>query len=61
MSAEDDLLLVSRKAMSVRFTATDEALRPMGRATSGVNGMRFKGEDELLSWRSPGPAARCSR
>jgi len=34
--------------MSVRFTATDEALRPMGRATSGVTGMRFKGDDELL-------------
>jgi len=48
ISAEDDLLLVSRKAMSVRFTANDEALRPMGRATSGVTGMRFKGDDELL-------------
>jgi len=48
VSAEDDLLLVSRKAMSVRFTATDEALRPMGRATSGVTGMRFKRDDELL-------------
>jgi DNA gyrase subunit A len=34
--------------MSVRFTATDEALRPMGRATSGVKGMTFKGDDELL-------------
>jgi DNA gyrase subunit A len=34
--------------MSVRFTATDEALRPMGRATSGVKGMSFKGDDELL-------------
>jgi DNA gyrase subunit A len=45
---EDELLLVSRKAMSVRFTATDEALRPMGRATSGVVGMRFRAEDELL-------------
>jgi DNA gyrase subunit A len=49
VSAEDELLLVSRKAMSVRFTATDEALRPMGRATSGVTGMRFKGDDELLA------------
>ncbi|MGH8937752.1 MAG: DNA gyrase C-terminal beta-propeller domain-containing protein, partial [Actinomycetes bacterium] len=49
VSAEDDLLMVSRKAMSVRFTATDAALRPMGRATSGVTGMRFKGEDELLA------------
>jgi DNA gyrase subunit A len=49
ISADDDLLLVSRKAMSVRFTATDEALRPMGRATSGVTGMRFRGGDELLA------------
>ncbi len=48
VNAEDELLLVSRRAMSVRFTATDEALRPMGRATSGVTGMRFKGDDELL-------------
>ena len=49
ISADDDLLLVSRKAMSVRFTATDEALRPMGRATSGVTGMRFRAGDELLA------------
>ena len=45
----DDLLLVSRKGMSVRFTANDETLRPMGRATSGVIGMRFRGEDALLA------------
>jgi len=49
VSAEDDLLLVSRKGQSVRFTATDEALRPMGRATSGVTGMKFRGGDELLA------------
>ena len=49
VSAEDDLLLVSRRAMSVRFTATDDALRPMGRATSGVIGMRFREGDELLA------------
>ncbi len=48
-SAEDDLLLVSRKGMSVRFTATDEQLRPMGRDTSGVRGMSFRESDELLS------------
>ena len=42
------LLLVSRKGMSIRFTATDEALRPMGRATSGVIGMHFREDDELL-------------
>jgi DNA gyrase subunit A len=49
VSPEDDLLLVSRKAQSIRFTATDESLRPMGRATSGVKGMSFREGDELLS------------
>ncbi len=48
-SAEDDLLLVSAKGQSIRFSATDEALRPMGRATSGVQGMRFNTDDQLLS------------
>ncbi|HLV57210.1 MAG TPA: DNA gyrase subunit A [Actinotalea caeni] len=49
VNADDDLLLVSRKGMSLRFTATDEALRPMGRATSGVTGMKFRDDDSLLS------------
>jgi DNA gyrase subunit A len=49
VSADDDLLLVSRKAQCIRFTATDDALRPMGRATSGVKGMSFREGDELLS------------
>jgi DNA gyrase subunit A len=49
ISSDDDLLLVSRKAMSIRFRADDETLRPMGRATSGVFGMRFNSGDELLS------------
>ncbi|MFD1546869.1 DNA gyrase subunit A [Nonomuraea guangzhouensis] len=49
VSEEDDLLLVSKGAQSVRFTASDEALRPMGRATSGVIGMRFLEGDELLA------------
>ncbi|MFI0420456.1 DNA gyrase subunit A [Spongiactinospora sp. 9N601] len=49
VSESDDLLLVSRNAQSIRFTASDDALRPMGRATSGVIGMRFVGGDELLS------------
>jgi len=48
-SAEDDLLLVSAKGQSIRFSATEEALRPMGRATSGVQGMRFNTDDQLLS------------
>lgn len=46
---EDDLLLVSKNAQAIRFNATDEALRPMGRATSGVIGMRFSEEDVLLA------------
>ncbi|MBO3673743.1 DNA gyrase subunit A [Streptomyces sp. NEAU-YJ-81] len=49
VSSADDLLLISRKAQSIRFTATDESLRPMGRATSGVKGMSFREHDELLS------------
>ncbi|MFF0541451.1 DNA gyrase subunit A [Nocardia thailandica] len=48
-SSDDDLLLVSAHGQSIRFSATDEALRPMGRATSGVQGMRFNADDELLS------------
>jgi DNA gyrase subunit A len=48
-SADDDLLLVSANGQSIRFSATDEALRPMGRATSGVQGMRFNADDYLLS------------
>jgi DNA gyrase subunit A len=43
-----DLLLVSRKGYSVRFTADDATLRPMGRATAGVIGMRFKTEEDAL-------------
>jgi DNA gyrase subunit A len=46
---DDDLLLVSRRAQSIRFHADDEQLRPMGRATAGVIGMRFDVDDELLS------------
>ena len=50
VSAADDLLLISRKGMSVRFRATDAQLRPMGRSTTGVTGMKFKSaDDELLS------------
>jgi len=45
----DDVLLVSRAGMSLRFSATDSSLRPMGRSTAGVRGMHFRGEDQLLS------------
>ncbi|AWV47024.1 DNA gyrase subunit A [Mycobacterium leprae Kyoto-2] len=48
-AADGDLLLVSANGQSIRFSATDEALRPMGRATSGVQGMRFNADDRLLS------------
>ncbi|MDQ0646325.1 DNA gyrase subunit A [Microbacterium natoriense] len=49
VNAEDDILLISRRGMSVRFSATDGALRPMGRATAGVKGMKFRDGDSLLS------------
>ena len=48
VSPDEDLLLVSREAQAIRFTASDDSLRPMGRATSGVIGMRFNEGDELL-------------
>ena len=48
VAPEEDLLLVSSKAQALRFRADDESLRPMGRATSGVIGMRFADGDELL-------------
>jgi DNA gyrase subunit A len=49
VSSEDDILLVSRKGQAIRFNAVDEQLRPMGRATSGVSGMKFRDGDHLLS------------
>jgi DNA gyrase subunit A len=49
VAPEDDVLLVSRKGQALRFRVDDSALRPMGRATSGVTGMRFRPGDELLT------------
>jgi DNA gyrase subunit A len=49
LTSDDDVLLVSRKGMAIRFQADDEALRPMGRDTRGVRGMRFRRDDDLLS------------
>lgn len=49
VSAADDILLVSRNGMSLRFHADDASLRPMGRSTSGVTGMKFREDDELIS------------
>jgi DNA gyrase subunit A len=49
VNAEDHILLVSRKGQAIRFQADDSQLRPMGRATSGVQGMKFREGDSLLS------------
>ena len=49
VNADDDILLVSRKGQAIRFTADDTQLRPMGRATSGVQGMKFREGDSVLS------------
>jgi DNA gyrase subunit A len=46
---DDEVLLISRKGLAIRFAANDSELRPMGRATSGVTGMKFRTGDELLS------------
>ncbi|MBO3661952.1 DNA gyrase subunit A [Microbacterium stercoris] len=49
VNATDDILMISRGGQSLRFSATDEALRPLGRSTSGVKGMSFREGDHLLS------------
>ncbi|MBL0887366.1 DNA gyrase subunit A [Myceligenerans indicum] len=49
VNADDDLILVSRKGQSIRFHAADDTIRPLGRATSGVTGMKFREDDELLA------------
>lgn len=48
VNADDDILLVSRKGQAIRFQANDDQLRPMGRATGGVRGMKFKHEDDSV-------------
>ncbi|GAB6984450.1 DNA gyrase subunit A [Nocardioides pyridinolyticus] len=48
VNAEDDILLVSRKGSAIRFKAADDQLRPMGRATSGVTGMKFRSNDDSV-------------
>ncbi|TPF83601.1 DNA gyrase subunit A [Bifidobacterium sp. UTCIF-36] len=48
-NAEDDIILVSRLGMSLKFQADDEQLRPMGRQTAGVQGMKFREGDSLLA------------
>jgi len=49
ITSNDELLLISKKGMSLRFTADDESLRPMGRSATGVIGMKFRSGDELLT------------
>ncbi len=49
VAADDQVLLVSRKGQAVRFVADDEDLRPMGRVSAGVTGMRLRGDDEVLT------------
>lgn len=49
ITGEDQLLLISEQGMSLRFEGNDESLRPMGRSTSGVIGMKFRGSDRLLT------------
>lgn len=48
-NAQDDIILVSKLGMSLKFEANDEQLRPMGRQTAGVQGMKFREDDELLA------------
>ncbi|UVI36096.1 DNA gyrase subunit A [Brevibacterium spongiae] len=49
VGSDDHLLMISRKGMSIRFAADDESIRPLGRVTGGVTGMKFKDDDELLT------------
>ena len=49
VSAKDEILLVSRNGMSLRFSADEESIRSMGRSTTGVIGMKFRGKDQLLT------------
>ena len=54
VTSKDEILLISKKGMSLRFTADDESLRPMGRSATGVIGMKFRSGDELLTMASVG-------
>jgi DNA gyrase subunit A len=54
ITSKDEVLLISKKGMSLRFTADDDSLRPMGRSATGVIGMKFRGGDELLTMATVG-------
>jgi len=43
----DDLFMVSRRGMTIRFSEDD--VRPMGRSAAGVRGMKMKADDEVVS------------
>ena len=49
VSEKDEILLVSKNGMSLRFSADEESIRSMGRSTSGVIGMKFRSKDQLLT------------
>ncbi|WP_051222585.1 DNA gyrase subunit A [Agrococcus lahaulensis] len=48
-NSDDEILVISKQGRAARFAATDEALRPMGRATGGVRGIRLRDGDEALA------------
>ncbi|HUZ18992.1 MAG TPA: DNA gyrase subunit A [Acidimicrobiales bacterium] len=43
----DDIFMVSRNGMTIRFSEAD--VRPMGRSAAGVRGMRLRPGDEVVS------------
>jgi DNA gyrase subunit A len=49
VGADDELMLVSAGGASLKIKADDETLRPLGRATSGVQGIKLRRGDRLLS------------
>jgi DNA gyrase subunit A len=46
-SGSDDVFLVSRNGVTIRFAESD--IRPMGRSAAGVRGMRLRAGDEVVS------------
>src|SRR5439155_23042000 len=46
-TGDDDILLVSKLGQAIRFS--EDNVRPMGRAASGVQGMRLRGSDEVIT------------
>jgi len=46
-NGDDDIFLASRRGQAIRFHEGD--VRPMGRTAAGVVGMKFRGDDHLVS------------